>query len=186
LGGDILRQTIIAEHLTAENLRERMLLSESKEQFQRWQTLYVLKTKVLCPNETAEIVGVSTGTVHQWVHLYNHSGPEGYALKGRGGRRSAHMTLEQEADLLESLSTDAGKGLIITAWNVQRRVKEKTGRKVSDDFIYDLFKRHGWRKVAPRPQHPKSRKEKQEAFKKNSPRLWMPPRKSSAKATIDR
>jgi transposase len=183
MGGDVLRATKIADHLSAENLKEMMLDSQSKEQFQRWQTIYIIKSKGLCPEETAEIVGVSTGTVHQWVHRYNHGGPEDYVLKGRGGRRTSYMTLEQESALLEEFTEDAARGLLITAGDVQRRILEKTGREVSDDFVYDLFSRHGWRKIVPRPKHPKSRKEQQEAFKKNSPRLWNPPRKSSTKMT---
>jgi transposase len=182
-GGVYLRTTKIADYLTAEKLREKLAHAESKEQFQRWQIIYVIKTKGYSPTEAADVVGVSTGTVHQWVHAYNQNGPDGYTLKGRGGRRSSYMTLEQETELLSEYFLDAEKGLIITAWDVQSRIEKKTGRKVSDDFVYDLFNRHGWRKVVPKPRHPKSRKESQEEFKKNSPRLWKPPRKSSARTT---
>ena len=131
-----MRITRIAEHLSAENLKEMMLGSESKEQFQRWQTIYVIKEKGLSPESAAEIVGMSVGTVHQWVHRYNQGGPDNYVLKGRGGRRSSYMSLEQEAALLEELSEDAGKDLLITAGDVQRRIKEKIGRAV----WYELLK----------------------------------------------
>jgi transposase len=186
IGGGYLRKTAIADCLTAEMLREKLAQAESKEQFQRWQIIYVIKTKGFTPAEAADVVGVSTGTVHQWVHAYNKNGPDNYNLKGRGGRRSSYMTVEQESELLNEFANDAEKGLIITAWDVQKRIEKKTGMKVSDDFVYDLFNRNGWRKVVPKPRHPKSRKESQEEFKKNSQRLWMPPRKSSAKTTSGR
>jgi len=178
-----MRKTRIAEYLTAEKLREKIAQAETKEQFQRWQIIYVIKEKGFTPSEAADVVGVSAGTVHQWVHIYNQNGPGGYILKGRGGRRSFYMTLEQEAELLSEFCNDAEKGLIITARDAQTRIEKKTGKKVSDDFVYDLFYRHDWRKVVPKPRHPKSKKETQEEFKKNSPRLWRPPRKSSAKTT---
>lgn len=178
-----MRKTAIADHLTTEMLREKLAGAESKEQFQRWQIIYLIKTKGFSPPQAADMVGVSTGTVHQWVHAYNKNGPEGFVLKGRGGRRSSYLTVEQEVELLREFTDDARNGLIITAWDVQKRIKEKLGMSVSDDFVYDLFNRNGWRKVVPRPHHPKGIKEKQEQFKKNSPRSWMPPRKSSAETT---
>jgi transposase len=152
-----------------------MSQAESKEQFQRWQIIYLIKTKGLTPADAADTVGVTTGTVHQWVHLYNKNGPDGFILKGRGGRRSSYLTLDQETELLNEFASDAEKGLIITAWDVQKRIENKLGMKVSDDFVYDLFNRNGWRKVVPRPRHPKSKEEAQDEFKKNSQRLWMPP-----------
>lgn len=175
-----MRKATVADYLSPENLRDKLARAESKEQFQRWQIIYVIKTKGYTPSEAADVVGVSTGTVHQWVHAYNKNGPDGFVLKGRGGRRSAFMTAKQEDDLLTEFSSDAEKGMIITAWDVQKRIEKKIGMKVSDDYVYDLFNRNGWRKVVPKPRHPKSRKESQEEFKKNSPRLWMPPRRSSA------
>ncbi|TLD42978.1 MAG: hypothetical protein JETT_0661 [Candidatus Jettenia ecosi] len=31
-------------------------------------------------------MGVSAGTVHQWMHQYKHKGPDAFILQGRGGR----------------------------------------------------------------------------------------------------
>jgi hypothetical protein len=40
---------------------------------------------------------------------------------------------------------------------------------------YRLLARHGWRKVQPDTKHPKSDPAAQDEFKKNSPKLWLPP-----------
>jgi transposase len=124
----------------------------------------------------AKALQVSTAAVQQWVHLYNHDGVEGIALKGRGGRRRAYLTLEEEAALLEGLRARAGEGLLITAKAVRSQAQLHLGHPVSEDYAYDVLHRHGWRKVAPRPAHPESDPETQEAFKKNS-RTWSRPRR---------
>lgn len=45
---------------------------------------------------------------------------------------------------------------------------------MSDDYIWDLFKRHNWKKKMPRPEHPKKNKMAQEEFKENSLKYWQP------------
>ena len=43
------------------------------------------------------------------------------------------------------------------------------GLEVSLAYVYRLLRRHGWRKLAPRPRHVRARAEAQVEFKKNSP-----------------
>lgn len=170
-----MRQTAIVGHLKPEELKRRMLESEGREQFQRWQVIYILSVKGFRADETAQLVGVAKGTVYQWVHLYNRRGPEALELQGRGGRRKALLSLEEERVVLEELAGKAKEGLVVVAQTVRDHVEDKLGRSVSKDYAYDLLHRHGWRKVAPRPRHPKRDRVQQEAFKKNFRFSWMPP-----------
>jgi transposase len=96
-------------------------------------------------------------------------------LEGRGGRRFGLMSLEEEVKLLEELKPEAEKGRVIGAFAVRRQVENKLGKKVSKDYPYDLLHRHGWRKVVPRPEHPKADKKKQEDFKKTLRNCWKAP-----------
>jgi transposase len=70
-------------------------------------------------------------------------------LKQRGGRREARnlMTLEEERQLLSETEQDALNGKILIYNHIKIRIEEKLGRKVSDDYVWDLFKRHGWTKI---------------------------------------
>lgn len=52
---------------------------------------------------------------------------------------------------------------------IQHAFEEKVGREVDDSTIYRLLHRHGWRKLMPRPRHPKADPQIQEQFKKNFP-----------------
>ncbi|KAA6348019.1 hypothetical protein EZS27_004471, partial [termite gut metagenome] len=37
---------------------------------------------------------------------------------------------------------------------VKSLIEEKLGKSVSDDYVWDLFKRHKWTKKVPRQSHP--------------------------------
>jgi transposase len=75
---------------------------------------------------------------------------------------------------LEAIESKASKGLIKTANDMRAIVEQKVGKAVSDDYLWDLFNRHGWKKKMPRPHHPKRSLSDQQEFKKNSPTRWQP------------
>lgn len=53
---------------------------------------------------------------------------------------------------------------------IKRALEKKLSHKVDRSMVYKMLKRHGWRKVMPQPAHVQSNREKQELFKKTSPR----------------
>jgi transposase len=173
-----MRKAKLANHLDESEIRKRMLASEDREQFHRWQSIYLIR-KGLRAEQVAEYVGVSRGTVYQWVFHYNHEGPEQFRLEGRGGRRFGLLPLEEEAAVLESLRSEAETGRVVAAFSVRTPVEKQLNQTVSKDYLYDLLHRHGWRKVMPRPQHPKADPAQQAAFKKNSRSWWPPPPRAS-------
>jgi transposase len=80
------------------------------------------------------------------------------------------MSEEEEKLFLEPFYQQAERGELTTAKEIHRAYEEKIGHKVHKTTIYDLLKRHGWRKILPRGRHPKAEVEAQETFKKNSPK----------------
>lgn len=170
-------------HLSIEELERHARQAETRASFQRFQALYLIQAHQLSAPAVAEALQVSATAIRQWVYLYNHEGLEGITLKGRGGRRRAYVTLEEEAALLEQLQARAGEGLLITAKAVREQAQMRLGHPVSEDYAYDVLHRHGWRKIAPRPQHPEHDDEAQEAFKKNFP-IWSKPRRRPSPRTM--
>jgi hypothetical protein len=49
---------------------------------------------------------------------------------------------------------------------IQQAYERRVGKSVAPLTIYRLLERHGWRKVVPRPRHPKANRARQAAFKK--------------------
>ncbi len=99
------------------------------------------------------------GFVHQTVrNLLNHyldGGLLTFLTDNRGGRRRAYMTQEEEEQFLNEQLSSALKGELVTINSLLAAYQTKVGRKTTREGLYALLKRHGWRKVSPRPQHPK-------------------------------
>ena len=75
---------------------------------------------------------------------------------------SGNRTTNHEARCYILEVYDNKKGRIFTASAIKAQIEEAVGKDVSKDYLYDILRRHGWRKVVPRPQHPKADTEKQE------------------------
>ena len=84
------------------------------------------------------------------------------------------MPLNEEAKFLQSIEQEALKGEILSYVQIKNKLESMINRSVSDDYIWDLFKRHKWKKKVPRQSHPKSDKAVQEEYKKNFRNYWQP------------
>jgi transposase len=79
---------------------------------------------------------------------------------------TSSLRWEEEQHFLAPFFARAQTGEIATAAEIQRAFEARIGHEVDDSTIYRLLGRHGWRKLMPRPTHPKASKEAQEQFKK--------------------
>jgi len=169
----LMKKLSIKGDMTEGGIIERMRQEKSIEQFKIWQCIHIVKTHPGIPaEEVARILGVSKYKVYRHIEEYNKLGQEGIIYRSRGGRKKAYLSLREEKRLLGRISEKAMKGLILTVFDIREEVEKKVGRKVSDDYLWDLFHRHRWEKKSPKPVHPMSNKEGQEEFKKNLRSCW--------------
>ena len=83
------------------------------------------------------------------------------------------MTEEQEREILSRYEKAAEAGREVTAQEIKAAFDEALGRDTGNSYIYVLLKRHNWRKVKPRPRHPKGANDEAcEASKKLKPACW--------------
>lgn len=168
----------VKDFLTNKELFKKMRSQRNARDFINWQIIYSVQSN---PGKLAEVyasyLGVAKSKVYKVIERYNNNGVNWDSDKKWGGRREerAYLTLPEEKSLLDSLSDDAVSGKILTYNHIKTKVEDKIGHKVSDDYIWDLFNRHSWKKKAPRPTHPDGDVEKREIFKKNSQSYWSPP-----------
>jgi transposase len=80
------------------------------------------------------------------------------------------MTPGEEEAFMGGFGEAAGGASMVTATAVREALEKKLGRKVHPSTAYRLLHRHGWRKVAPRPRHPRQDPKAAEAFKKGGTR----------------
>ncbi len=162
-------------HLSDVQLKERLSAAIGKPEFSRWQILYLIQVgKIGSAATISPLVNLSRPSIYKIVEGYNKSGVISIKYNLRGGRRRSLLSLEEEAALLMTIEQKAAKGLIKTANDIRAIVESKTGTKVSDDYLWDLLNRNGWKKKMPRPHHPKRNIAEQQEFKKNSPTVWLP------------
>lgn len=168
-------QLTLSAYLTAEQIKQRMSAQKQVRLHTYWQIIHALATDpTKRSHQIGEVLGVSAATVIRIVKLYNTRGADFDLGLQWGGRRQAtsFMSLEEEAAMMKQLQTKAVKGAILTFHDIKNVVEEKLSGQVSDDYIWDLFKRHGWSKKAPRPKHPGQDLEAQQQFKKNFQSCW--------------
>ncbi|MEP6747514.1 MAG: winged helix-turn-helix domain-containing protein [Bacteroidota bacterium] len=171
-----MRSLQVAAHFSNADLQKNLSLSRNSPGHSRWQIIYLIQVGKMSSAELiAPLVNLSVHSIYKIVEHYNHSGVAALGYKKKGGRRRSLLSLSEEAALFSSLETMALKGLIKTANDIRVVVERKTGKVVSDDYLWDLLHRNGWKKKMPRPHHPKRSNEEQEDFKKNSPKSWTPP-----------
>ena len=99
---------------------------------------------------------------------YDHGGIEALKPKPNGGRKHENMSLAQEKALLARFTKAVGAGEMLNIHDLKAAYEKAIGHATSDSTVYNLLHRHGWRKLMPRPFHPKRDLAAQNAFKKTS------------------
>src|SRR5215467_13626334 len=114
----------------------------------------------------AEAMGVSLSTVNRAHMAYDGGGIKALKPKPIGGRQRENMTLTEEKALLAGFARAAGAGEMLNIQDLKAAYEQAIGHPTSNSTIYNLLARHGWRKLMPRPFHPKRNVAAQNAFKK--------------------
>ncbi|KAA6331621.1 hypothetical protein EZS27_019787 [termite gut metagenome] len=171
------KQLKAVPHLSDTELLQHLSKQKDLRAFRDWQIITAIQTNNgKKAKEIASVLGVSISKVYHVIQQYNQLGSSWRTNKKRGGRREALslMTLEEESKILKQIEKQALSGQILIYKQVKSLIEEKLGKSVSDDYVWDLFKRHKWTKKVPRQSHPQSDKEAQEEYKKNSRHYWYP------------
>lgn len=160
------RKIKIKEHLTDEEILEKIRSVKGFWRVQRWMVIYQAKIEGGRAEDIAKRFNISKATVNCLTSAYNRLGVAGVDTIGKDRRQRAYLSIKEEADFLKPFFLLASKGGLTTIRKIHIAFEKKVGKKVHINTIYRLLARNGWRKIEPRPSHPKADKKKQEAFKK--------------------
>jgi transposase len=160
------RITRAADHVSLEEVKSRAKNDPRPWCRQRWLIMYKALIEPRKAEEIARHCGVSKATVHDVISRYNRLGVAAVETAGKGGRRRQDLPLEEEKAFLAPFFAQALTGEIATAGQIWHAFEKRVGHEVDDSPRYRLLNRHGWRKLMPRPRHPKSDPLRQEHFKK--------------------
>jgi transposase len=103
--------------------------------------------------EISEIVGFSVQYITELVSKYIKEGMDAILTDKRTGNHR-NMSISEEIAFLDGFLDLADAGQIVTIATIMKEYEEVTAKPCADTTIYRLLKRHGWRKTAPRPEHP--------------------------------
>lgn len=113
-----------------------------------------LRAKGAGAKEVSEQTGLHTGTVTRLVAKYRGHGLEAISGNHYGGNHR-NMSVEEETAILASFKERAAKGELVSVSEIARAYQDKVDHLISSGQVYDVLRRHGWRKVMPRSKHPK-------------------------------
>ena len=130
--------------------------------------MVLLRESGMTQPQIAQCLGVSLSTVNRAHMAYAEGGIKALKPKPNGGRKHENMTLVQEKALLASFARRAGAGEMLNIHDLKAAYEQAIGHTTSDSTVYNLLHRHGWRKLMPRPYHPKRDPAAQNAFKKTA------------------
>ena len=112
------------------------------------------------------LVGYGSSHVRLVWQWYRAGGWSRLLGERRGQNRGkAHMSLKEEVSFLEQFKSKAEKGRILISRDIHKSHAEKIGKSIDKTITYRLLCRHGWRKIAPRPEHPKHNIENMHRFR---------------------
>jgi transposase len=165
-----MKSLILGDKATVERLAESLKKATSRSQYQRILCVLIRATLDSSAAQIAQLLGWSTATVHVMHSRWAKEGEASFDVRGRGGRHHQHLTQSQEAELLVPFVERAQAGGMLSVAEIQQAYQKRTGKAVARSTVYRLLERHGWRKILPRPRHPKADVAAQAALEEIPPR----------------
>ena len=156
---------------TAEALQKLLKLAKTVADQRRIQAVLMRALDASPPQHIAALTGLSIASVRM---IHSQFLREGVSFlkdrPGRGGRRRSLLSDAQVQTLLAKHTVAAGEGHLVEAGAFKRDYAALVGHPVAATTVYRLLAKAGWRKIVPRPSHPKKDPASEQAFKKSSRR----------------
>lgn len=149
----------------AQHIQTLMKNATSKWEYRRLQCVS-LRQFGMQADDVAKITGLHPGSVRIIWAKWQQRGEEALLGERRGRvRAAARWTRDEERSFLQPFLDRADRGRLTTVREVYLAQCKRVGKKLDPTVTYRLLGRHGWRKVVPRQQHPKTDKAAQATFK---------------------
>ena len=117
--------------------------------------------------EISEVTGYNPQRITEIVSQYIKEGMDSL-IGNKYTSNNRRMSFEEETQFLEQFREEAESGLLISVKKILEKYEEVTGKASNTSTIYKLLKRHGWRKLQPRPCHPGCASEEEKETSKKS------------------
>jgi putative transposase len=139
------RVTRAAEHVSAEEIQQRMQSEMSAWRRRYWHLIWLALVAPRPAQEIAREAGVSTATVHRVLACYRRAGVAAIAGRRKGGRRHAYLPLSEEVAFLAPFEQRSTRGERVRVEEMQQALHARLGHAVHRVTVERLLARHGWR-----------------------------------------
>lgn len=132
----------IAPWMDTEEMASWVRQAKDRDEYQKRLAVWLTHIGDYHAEDVACLLQVSEQSIWNWVAEFNETGPELRKRVGRGGRRRAFLTEEEEGHLLARLQQErfASEGKSLRA--LLPLVTETVGKPVSLAYIYRVLSRH--------------------------------------------
>lgn len=121
---------------------------------QRKIQIVMLRAQGMKVDEVIKATKTSTTTITRLSKLYAEEGLDGLCASNYTGHNQ-YMSYDEEAAFLKQFDDLAAKGQITTPQEMHKAYQVLVGHKTTLSGFYLMMHRHQWRKLLPRPHHPK-------------------------------
>jgi len=139
------RVTRAAEHVSAEEIQQRMQAETSPWRHRHWHIIWLALSAARHAEEIARQAGVAPVTVHRVLARYRRGGVAAIAGARKGGRRHGCLALSEEAAFLAPFAQRAAGGERVRVEEIQQALHTRLGHAVHRVTVERLLARHGWR-----------------------------------------
>jgi transposase len=153
---------------TVEQMQKLLKEARTVADQRRIQAVLIRALDASASERIAMLTGLSVASVRV---IHSRFLREGVAFltnrPGRGGRRRTLLSDAQIQGLLAKHTAAASEGLVVEAGAFKRDYDKLVGHRVAASTVYRLLAKAGWRKIVPRPSHPKKDPAAEQSFKKS-------------------
>ena len=148
-----------------ERIKEAVKKNKNKRVDKKLQVL-IMRHENKGNEEISARTGYNVRYITTLMGQYKKQGLEEF-IRIKQTSHNRNMSVEQEAKVLAKFEEEADAGHELTVNEIRQGLESELGKETSVAYAYRVLKRHGWRKVMPRPKHPKAAaKEEQDSSKK--------------------
>lgn len=119
-----------------EAVKALMDNAKSKDEFRRYQSLYLRVAEKMPTTFISKITGLSQSHIQSIHSSTRTKGLASLASKPKGGRRRSHLSIGEEIALLSEIEKKAIKGGVVEISKVHKLFEEKVGAKVAKNTAY--------------------------------------------------
>jgi transposase len=148
-----------------EQAQQALREAKTVEELRQAQAVVLPLLLGLSIEQTAAALGVSVGWACQLRRRFITAGHLVRRTRPAQGPR-AYLSRAEEETLLEPFVERARQGQIVVAAEIRAALEQRLGKRTAPSTVYNLLRRHGWRKLAPDRVHPQGNLPAQRRWKK--------------------